>query len=71
MTPTGIKGWSFYPTEARALHDAIVAAPPFAGLSEAAAFAHSAVIVMRAQQEAIERLERLLVAAGLVPGHRP
>lgn len=54
---SGIEGWSFYPTDAEGLHDAIRGSGDFTSLSEVSRFASAAVRVMLAQAKRIEQLE--------------
>lgn len=58
LSSSGIEGWSFYPTDAKGLHDAIRASGDFTSLSEVSRFASAAVRLMLAQHVEIERLRR-------------
>lgn len=57
--PSGIDGWSFYPTDAEGLRDAIRGSADFVSLSEVSRFASAAVQVLLAQEVRIRQLEVL------------
>lgn len=60
LKPTGIAGWSYYPTDSGQLKDIIRASANFNTLGEVSSFASVLVEIVAAQAKQIEELKRRL-----------